>query len=253
MTSRISAWLHKAGFLNLSPIQFAGSALIAFVLIFLIVYGLTGSLWITSSVLVCLLAQAMELLNARVIKRIESQNQDWPKFLDAIHSAAWAGASLQEAILESRNYAPRTFSMQIFDFEKDCNGGLSFDESLENLKIRLASPIGDRFVEITRLAHASGGRGYLSALRMQSAQLRTENATWNEIKVKENWVLSTAKLAILAPWLVLVVLGSRRETALAFESETGIAVLLIGLVASLLAFRLIKALGKLPNRKRVLI
>ena len=253
LNSLITTWLHKAGLANFNPIQFIGTAIISLSLIYLIVYGLTGSFWITASVSVCLLAQAGEILSARVIKRIESQNQDWPKFLDAIHSAAWAGASLQEAILESSHYAPRSFSNQIVDFERDCNGGLSFDQSLENLKTRLASPIGDRFVEITRLAHDSGGRGYLSALRAQSAQLRIENATWNEIRVKENWVLSTAKLAILAPWLVLVVLGSRKETALAFESEIGITVLLIGLVASLLTFRLIKALGKLPTRKRVLL
>jgi tight adherence protein B len=93
----------------------------------------------------------------------------------------------------------------------------------------------------------------LAALRSQTAQLRIENATWKEIEVKQNWVLSTAKLAVLAPWLVLLVLGSRAETAAAFETEAGITVLVIGLAASLLAFKLIKVLGRLPSRRRVLL
>jgi tight adherence protein B len=70
--------------------------------------------------------------------------------------------------------------------------------------------------------------------------------------VKQNWVLGTAKLAVLAPWLVLVLLGLRPETAIAFQTETGVAVLVIGLVASLLVFRLIKVLGSLPQRSRIL-
>jgi tight adherence protein B len=57
---------------------------------------------------------------------------------------------------------------------------------------------------------------------------------------------------VLAPWLVLVLLSLRPETAIAFQTEVGIAVLVIGLVASLLAFRLVKALGALPERVRTL-
>lgn len=253
MIQRMNDYLFRAGFTGSSAYQFAGIAALALTLLSLVLYGLTNSVWITSSTQLCLVAQLIEVLNNRVAKRTESQNQDWPKFLDAIHSAAWAGSSIQDAIFESRNFAPATFSEHISEFEKDSVGGMSFDHALDNLKARLASPIGDRFIEMTRLAQTSGGRGYLAALRSQSIQLRIENATWNEIRVKQNWVLSTAKMAVLAPWLVLLVLGSRRETALAFETETGIAVLLIGLLASLLAFKLIKTLGKLPTRRRTLL
>jgi len=237
----------------MSTFQFVGLTTLGFTLLSLFFYGLTNSIWITSSTQLCLFAQFAEILNNRVAKRTESQNQDWPKFLDALHSATWAGSSIQEAIIESIKFAPATFSKQISEFESDSAGGMPFEQALDNLKARLSSPIGDRFIEMTRLAHTSGGRGYLVALRDQSTQLRIENATWNEIRVKQNLLLSTAKMAVLAPWLVLLVLGSRRETALAFETETGVAVLLIGLLASLLAFKLIKILGKLPTRRRTLI
>jgi tight adherence protein B len=150
------------------------------------------------------------------------------------------------------SFAPPKLAWALLEFEKDQSSGIAFTQSLDNLKARLANPVADRFIEITRLASASGGRGYLNALRIQSLQLRLENATWTEIQVKQNWVLGTAKLAVLAPWLVLVLLSLRPETAIAFQTEVGIAVLVIGLVASLLAFRLVKALGALPERVRTL-
>jgi len=59
-------------------------------------------------------------------------------------------------------------------------------------------------------------------------------------------------LAVLAPWLILVLLCLRPETALAFQAESGVMVLALGTFASLLAFRLIKTLGRLPPRLRTL-
>lgn len=233
--------------------RFFGIASLVLVLTFLIALGLTKSTWIAGTLTLCLSAQAYELLKSRSENVRENQNADWPKFLDAIHSSAWAGASLPDAIIDSKNFAPIAFSAEIRNFELDIIGGLSFEECLDNLKTRLSSPTGDRFVEITRLAHSCGGRGYLAALRAQSSQLRVENSIWQEIRVKQNWVISTAKMAILAPWLVLLVLASRRETALAFETQTGIYVLGSGLVASVIAYKMTKVLGKLPTRKRTLL
>ena len=223
-----------------------------FTLLFGVVLLMTSSMLIAGSVCLCVGAQLLDTLQTRIKTENLKANLEWPKFLDSIHSAAWAGASLEQAILDSVSVAPPKIAWALLEFERDQGSGLAFSQSLDNLKARLANPIADRFIEITRLASASGGRGYLSALRSQALQLRLENATWSEIQAKQNWVLGTAKLAVLAPWLVLVLLGMRPETAVAFQTETGIVVLVIGLVASLLAFRLIKTLGALPQRTRTL-
>lgn len=236
----------------MQPAQFILLLFTSFAALFALIVVVTSSALIAGSVCVCVGAQLLDTLQTRTKNENLKTNLEWPKFLDSIHSAAWAGASLEQAILDSVSVAPSNISWALLDFERDQGSGLAFSQSLDNLKARLANPIADRFIEITRLASASGGRGYLTALRSQALQLRLENATWSEIQVKQNWVLGTAKLAVLAPWLVLVLLGMRPETAVAFQSETGIAVLVIGLGASLLAFQLIKALGSLPERTRTL-
>ncbi len=250
--NRLTRHLRQAGFEEIQPAQFIFLLGICFAGLFGLLSIITKSVLISSAVCVCVAVQLLDTFQTRVHLGYQKSNGLWPKYLDAVHSASWAGASLEQALLDSVSAAPPMFSWALREFEKDQASGLPFTQSLENLKSRLANPIADRFIEITRLASASGGRGYLSALRSQALQLRLENATWLEIQVKQNWVLGTAKLAVFAPWIVLVLLSTRPETAVAFQSQEGLFVLAVGLVSSLLAFRLIKVLGNLPTRKRTL-
>ena len=250
--NKIENLLIQAGYQSIQPAQFVLLLVGGLASTVVILAVITNSLLISIAVCVCVGAQLLESFQSRVAAENQKANTQWPKYLDSIHSATWAGATLEQALLDSISSAPAKHSWALLEFEKDHNSGIPFSDSLNNLKARLANPIADRFIEITRLASASGGRGYLNALRAQSLQLRLENSTWAEINVKQNWVLGTAKLAVLAPWLILVLLSLRPETAIAFQSESGVAVLALGTVASLLAFRLIKTLGKLPPRQRTL-
>jgi tight adherence protein B len=252
MKNKIEGALIRAGIHNQSSGQFLLLVIASFSILLGAIFLITKSLPIAVSACICVLAQAIDSFKTKMSTESLKQNQDWPKYLDSIHSAAWSGKSLTQAILDSRTVAPKSMSWAITEYEKDQASGLSFEQSLDNLKNRLANPIADRFIEITRLASLSGGNGYLSAIRSQALQLRLENANWSEIAVKQNWVLSSAKLAVLAPWLVLVLLSLKPETSAAFQTETGLIVLALGLTASLLAFRLIRFLGAIPERKRIL-
>lgn len=250
--NKIENLLIQAGYQNIQPAQFVMLLLGGLAIAVVVLAVITNSILISIAVCVCVGAQLVESFQSKVAAETQKANTQWPKYLDSIHSATWAGATLEQALLDSISSAPTKHSWALLEFEKDHNSGIAFSDSLDNLKARLANPISDRFIEITRLASASGGRGYLNALRAQSLQLRLENSTWSEINVKQNWVLGTAKLAVLAPWLILVLLCLRPETAIAFQSESGVTVLALGTFASLLAFRLIKTLGRLPPRQRTL-
>lgn len=245
--------LRQAGFTKLSPIRACAILLAILMSCGYVLAELTGSLQIASSICVCLLFQCLDLFNNRILGNLAKQNLEWPKYLEAINSATWSGTSLQQAILDCRNFAP-SLSLWAFDeLEKDLANGIDFQLALQNLKSRLANPIADRFVELARLAIDSGGKGFLLALRTQSNQLRLENATWQEIHSKQSWVIATARLAVFAPWLVLLLLSLRKDTASAFASDTGLLVLSIGLAASLVAFQLVRILARLPKRQRILV
>lgn len=66
------------------------------------------------------------------------------------------------------------------------------------------------------------------------------------------WSVNAARMAVCAPWLVLVLLATQQETLNAYDTPTGTFILLIGAVASLAAYRLMLRIGRLPEDKRVL-
>lgn len=252
MINRLRLLQAQAGLTRLSLPKLLLVTLLAVGLLVLLLLKISSSPAITLCSSLCVVIQAADSLKTRIRKLAWQENLDWPKYLDAIYSSAWAGTSLQQALLDCRGFAPAGSKWAILELERDLLAGMSFADALQNMKNRLANPIADRFVEITRLAHLSGGRGYLAALRSQSLQLRQENATWQEIEVKQSWVVASARMAVYAPWLVLLLLTLRPETAEIFSSSSGVLVLTIGLVSTIGAFQLIRQLGTLPKRRRVL-
>ncbi len=59
-------------------------------------------------------------------------------------------------------------------------------------------------------------------------------------------------MAVAAPWLVLVLLATQQETLTAYDSAAGVAILSIGAVVTVGAYRLMIRLGRLPEDRRVL-
>ena len=253
MISSFEQTLHRAGYTNISGFKAIVFLLSASSVILSVITILTNSVVIAAAFYFCILVQLADTMKNRIARNNLKEALNWPNYLDAIHSAIWSGSSFQDALLDCSKYAPPTASWAFSKLENDLEQGQNLDLCLQNLKSRLANPIADRFVEITRLAIAMGGTGYLPGLKAQASQLRLENGNWEEIRIKQNWVIASAQLAVFAPWLILLLLGSRKETADAFNSEVGLVILICGLVLSLFAFKLVRLLAKLPERKRTLV
>ena len=62
---------------------------------------------------------------------------------------------------------------------------------------------------------------------------------------------NAALLAVCAPWIVLLLLGTQPSAVAAYQSAAGGAVLLGGLVASVVCYRVMLRIGALPEEKRV--
>ena len=61
-----------------------------------------------------------------------------------------------------------------------------------------------------------------------------------------------ARLAAASPWVVLLALSMQPEVIGRYRSAAGVAVLTIGAVGCLVAYRLMVRLGRLPEQRRVL-
>jgi tight adherence protein B len=65
-------------------------------------------------------------------------------------------------------------------------------------------------------------------------------------------VVNAARLAVAAPWIVLLLLGTQSTTLHAYNSTGGVVLLVIGAVVCLVAYRIMLRIGKLPEEQRVL-
>jgi tight adherence protein B len=64
--------------------------------------------------------------------------------------------------------------------------------------------------------------------------------------------VNAARLAVASPWIVLLLLATQSTTLEAFDSFTGRVLLAVGGGVSVLAYRLMLRIGRLPVQQRVL-
>jgi tight adherence protein B len=192
------------------------------------------------------------LLRARARRRVRRLRQCWPQVVDDLASAVRAGMALPEAVAALGERGPVELRPPFAAFAVDYRASGRFGDSLDALKDRLADPVADRIVEALRLTRDVGGTDLGRLLRTLSTFLREDLATRGELEARASWTVNAARLAVAAPWAVLAMLGSRPEAAAAYDTPTGVAVLVAGAACSAFAYRLMLRIGALPEDPRVL-
>ena len=117
---------------------------------------------------------------------------------------------------------------------------------------RLTPPVGDRLVESLRIAREVGGSDLGRLLRTLSTFLREDARTRAELETRQGWTVNAARLASAAPWIVLAMLSFQRDSLQAYSTPAGVLVLLIGAAVTVIAYRLMVRIGRLPQEERVL-
>ena len=176
----------------------------------------------------------------------------WPEAVDTLVSGVRAGMSLPEALTNLGERGPEAVREQFRAFAVDYAATARLTVCLDRLKARFADPVADRIVEALRLAHEVGGGELGTLLRSLSRMLREDLRTRGELEARQSWTVNGARVAVAAPWLILALLATRPQAAAAYATSSGALVLAVGAVASILAYRLMLRLGRLPEEERVL-
>jgi tight adherence protein B len=192
------------------------------------------------------------LVNARARRRRAQLRDLWPEAVDHLASGIRAGLSLPESLGQLGNRGPVELRPPFTAFAEDYRATGRFADSLERLKVRLADPVADRIVEALRLTREVGGSDLGRLLRTLSAFLREDARTRAELEARQSWTVNAAKLAVAAPWVVLAMLATRPEAVSAYNRPAGVLVLAVGGALSLVAYRLMVRIGRLPEEERVL-
>lgn len=191
-------------------------------------------------------------IRMRARSRRAELREVWPDVVDHVSSAVRAGLALPEALVQLADRGPEELRPAFGLFADDYRATGRFSESLDALKGRLADPVADRLVEALRIAREVGGSDLGRVLRALSQFLREDARSRAELEARQSWTVNAARLALAAPWLVLVMMAFRDSALLAYREPVGVLILAVGAGLSLVAYRLMIHLGRLPEEQRVL-
>ncbi|HEU0102764.1 MAG TPA: type II secretion system F family protein [Mycobacteriales bacterium] len=197
-------------------------------------------------------ATPLLLVRRRRAHRLVELREVWPEAVDNLASGVRAGLSLPEALSQLGQRGPEQLRSPFRQFGEDYRASGRFAESLDRLKAALADPVGDRVVEALRMAREVGGTDLGRLLRTLSTFLREDARARAELQTRQGWTVNAARLALCAPWVLLLLLSLQPETVRAYNTASGALVLLIGGGTSLVAYRVMLRIAKLPDERRVL-
>jgi len=192
------------------------------------------------------------IVAGRARRRQREFAEVWPEAVDNLASAVRAGLSLPEALAGLAVRGPEALREPFGQFALDYQVSGRFGDCLDRLKDRLADPVGDRVVEGLRIAREVGGGELGRLLRNLSGYLRAEAYTRAELESRQAWAVNGARLAVAAPWLVLLFLSFQPDVIQRYSSAGGVVVLAGGAAACLVAYRVMLRIGRLPVERRIL-
>lgn len=249
---RLGDDLTQAGYRGIGPVSLLATCAGAFVLVFLVVTATTR----VPAIALCFATMAgwapVAIVRVRARSRRAQLRELWPDAVDNVTSAVRAGMALPEALAQLSVRGPEELRPAFAEFAQDYRTTGRFNDCLDRLKRRLADPVGDRLVESLRIAREVGGSDLGSLLRTLSTFLREDARTRSELEARQSWTVNAARLAVAAPWIVLALLCTRPESVRAYDTGQGALVLLVGAVVTVLAYRLMVRIGRLPEEERVL-
>ncbi|WP_199423999.1 type II secretion system F family protein [Actinotalea solisilvae] len=244
--------LVQAGVTGVSPAGLVGACATAGLATAALGTALTQSPPVALCFAVMAAVAPLALVRGRARRRRAALRAVWPEVVDHLASGIRAGLSLPEALAQLGDRGPAELRPAFQAFAADHRATGRFGDALDALKARLADPVADRIVEALRLTREVGGTDLGRLLRTLSGFLREEARTRGELEARQSWTVNAARLAVAAPWLVLALLSTRPETAAVYDSPAGAAVLALGGGCTVVAYRLMVRIGRLPEDVRVL-
>jgi tight adherence protein B len=197
------------------------------------------------------------MLRRQVARRHKARRQAsdvaraWPDVLRDVLVGVRSGLPLEQSIIRAARTAPAPLAEALGRF-----GSLSASmgpvQALESIRSGLADPVSDRVTEILKVGIERGGALPVSLLDDLADSVSEDLALAEEIDAAALEFRVNAAVVAVLPWLVLGALiwggGPYRDF---YESVPGLAVIVLGAVATGLGSWAVVRLGRIPSEIRI--
>lgn len=179
-------------------------------------------------------------------REAKAAREQWPDFLAVVRSRIGSGEPLPDAVRSGA----RSLGGPFADLDRAWGG--SFIAELESARERWADPAADRVLTTLRIAATTGGSHVGAVLSALSASLSDEM----RIRAAHDAALTqqrmTAGVAMVSPWIILVLgLATNEQASAAFSTPTGQVILLAGAAATIGGYLLARRAARLSSPPRV--
>ena len=248
--SALTSKLAQAGLPRVAPATVAVVSIVVAAVALAITYALLpiAPLALAAGLLGLVLPSVV--ISVRAASRHRASRLVWPDVVDQLVSAVRAGQSLPDSIASLAASGPPATREPFSIFEQDYRATGNFGTCVSELKSRLADPTADRILETLRMSRDVGGSELTTVLRNLASYLRQESAIRSEVEARQSWVVNAARLGVAAPWVVLLLLATRPEAAAAYNTSAGAVLIVVGLAVTVVAYRIMIAVGRIPDERR---
>jgi len=242
--------LAQAGLPTVSLTALAAVSVIGGVAVAALAFAIVPVIVIALIAGIAALALPAAIVQWRALSRRRAARVLWPDIVDHLVSAVRSGLALADSVVTLAHTGPAATREAFAEFEDDYRATGNFGIAVDALKARLADPVADRILETLRMSREVGGSELTSVLRNLASYLRQETAIRSEVEARQSWVMNAARLGVAAPWIILLLLATRPEAAAAYNTPGGVLLIVGGLFVTAIAYRLMLALGRIPEERR---
>lgn len=219
---------------------------------FPIAWILTRSIVMATAISTVSLVLPIEMSRLSHAKKLKLEREAWPIAIDHLISAVGSGVSLNQAIYDLADRGPDILSTQFQKMKRAIQNETPFQFALREGKRDFRTSAADQVLEVLIIARVTGSSNVGNILRTLGEFLRQENAMRAEVEARHGWVRSSASLAAIAPWVLLIILSAQPSTRAAFTSMTGLYILIAGVGLTAIAYIWMNLVGRLPEIPRAL-
>ncbi|MBW4041894.1 MAG: type II secretion system F family protein [Acidobacteria bacterium] len=249
-SSRIAHRLARAGFPRMAPGVFVAMSGVIGAVSASLALAVTGLPAVAALSLVAAGCAPWAIAGWRARSRRQAVRGLWPEVVDHLVASIRAGMPLPDALASLAEHGPAPLRPGFLRFDERWRRTGTVGPALDDLKAHFADPTADRLIEVLRMARDVGGTELPTVLRDLAAHLRQDLALRAELEARQSWVTNAGKLGLAAPWIVLALLATRPEAARAYATAQGTLLLLGAAGLTLLAYRVMLVIARLPEDRR---
>lgn len=218
---------------------------------FLLLFLLTGIPALAACLGLLLLAAGLEVIRVIANSRAAAFEKLWPQVFDSFQNATQSSISLSEQLEYLAQHGPIRLRNNFAQLGYELDRGEEIQVALARFRSSFGSRHADFLALLIELSEELGSNSMAKTWESAATELRSEQAIFGQVLAKQGWVLGSAKISLVAPWLIALVLIQLEQNKQAFATELGALVLVLGLALSTLAYFFVNRLAKLSMPHRI--